>query len=87
MNNLVQYLQAAIPIDGRSIERIAGHLKNPRLVITGYCNLSGGEDTKNHSDNKLVILSLLWPHQNGPQCVFEILALRSLSEKDGSYHP
>lgn len=88
MNNLVQYLQAAIPIDGRSIERIAGHLKNPRLVITGYCNLSGGRRHETIPDNKLVILlSLLWPHQNGPQCVFEILALRFLSEKDGSYHP
>ncbi|MBA2155528.1 hypothetical protein HNS33_21995 [Enterobacter roggenkampii] len=88
MDSLVQYLQASVPIDERSTNRIITHLRNPQLVITGYFNLASGRRHQTISDNRLVImLTLLWPHKNGPQCIFEILSMRFLSEKDGDYHP
>lgn len=88
MDSLVQYLQASVPIDVRSTDRIIAHLRNPRLVITGYCNLASGRRHQTIPDDRLVmILNLLWSHKNGPQCIFEILAIRFVCEKDGGYHP
>lgn len=70
-------IQTHIPMDARSVERIKRHLQGPQRDVSSYKMLSNGRLHAMIPDSSLVeLLQLVWRHQNGPSCAFDILSMR-----------
>ncbi|WP_447868521.1 esterase/lipase family protein [Rahnella aceris] len=70
-------IQAHIPMDAKSVERIKRHLQGSQRDVSSYKILSTGRLHAVIPDSSLVeLLQLVWRHQNGPSCAFDILSMR-----------
>ncbi|CAH3388933.1 hypothetical protein IM316_19835 [Enterobacter cloacae complex sp. S4] len=70
-------IQAHIPMDANSIERVMRHLEDPGKDVSGYRILTSGMRHAMIPDSSLIeLLQLMWCHHNGPSTAFDILSMR-----------
>ncbi|MEJ5113735.1 esterase/lipase family protein [Erwinia billingiae] len=70
-------IQAHIPMDANSIERVMHHLEDPEKDVSGYRILASGRRHAIIPDSSLIeLLQLMWRHHNGPSTAFDILSMR-----------